>query len=767
MLTTYVKLLFARKFIGKKMVKELTEIPDLLDLLDEAESKDEESKLNKANLPVAQEVMGEKNTRLLLYEKDFFVDPNLIHAALFNWTEQIIFEKTVKFRHREVNIVGATKSQEQLKVEFKKLQNQADNDIKSIKQLNKQLPICGDLEARMYFAILKIFYQQSINGVIPRKIITTYQEIKSIMGLAATSPTSDLKDSLFRLAHTRYDFKDSFYVRGKESDVSFKQTHSLYLLNYYELEVANLKEKINSDEIIEDKEIIEDTLKSIFNRRGKPTSILLKIILDEEVWKNLSNGYNLLYSYEHFKQIPKSMARGLYLFLEPNQGVLFTSNRIVKTNIPNIFTVKAQYLVEYLGSSQTNPSKSLGRINKALDLLKNEGYIKNYNFINSARKVLDGVYEIEFYPEQSRINSNKYSTFMVKAKNKALSVPMVSKSNIDIDFENIMDKFYLMVGGEELLSTVNKATLRTIYYDENNINIAKYMDLELNHSYGYYYLKGILVGTTSVKARDINALIKGIINAENSGSTTKTGYKNHALELMKKDCIVKYGEEEVNQLADKTVEQVQRELNLNSELAIDLNSSESGQLWLELIEMYQFLYGELRKEKIAEFNAVSRKKLIKEFRSDKFYAICLLRYVLSKAKDINSYLSKDGYQGKYYVSKEDALITQKAYDEKVKEKDRIKQNEELKNQANSQKSKEIEERLYIWQKEYSVLSALEKEEINNKAIFLKKDKNFALVDLDKLNLYVYALRKDKNNIDYIPSDIKIIFSITRYSISND
>jgi hypothetical protein len=632
-------------------------------------------------LPV--KIIGDNNIELLLFEKDLRLDPNVINGALFNWTEHIIYEKTVNLLNRTVNIVGPSKSKEQLRDEFERAKTSNPN-ITSIKQIEKQLPICGDVEARMYFAILKLFHQNSINNLMPRKIFTTYQEIKNIMGLSPTFPTPDLKDSLFRLAHTRYEFKESFYVKSGEDMAAVKQSHSLYLLNYYELEIEKLKEKINDSEEFEDFEPISEILKTLLNKRGKPTATLLKITLDEEQWKNLSRGYNLLYSYEHLKLIPKPVARGLYLFLDPNQGVLFTNGRITRTNFPNVFMVKAQYIVEYLGSSETNPTKSLNRVNKALDILKKEGYIKKYGFITNSRRILEGIYEIEFFPEQSR-SDNKYASFMVKANPNAFTVPMTEKKEIDFDFEKIMEQFYTLVGGERLMTASNRASLKSIYYDENNIKIASYMTLLLDKPYGYYYLNGILYAITTVKSKDLNALIKGIIFAENNPNSKKSGFKNHSNDLMKKDFILKYGQDKFEELSNQVMQDLKKQFTNNSENTEDTTNEINS--WVDFVRFYKDVYyNDKTQEKINHFNIASQLKIVNEYKQNKYFACKLVNYVLSKGKDINAYLAGHGTNQQFYVYQTDADILKAEHESKIK---LVKKTKEKKQEFDAEQQKEF------------------------------------------------------------------------------
>ena len=700
----------------------------------------ESDKTNEVLLPV--EIIGENNSSLLLYEKDFGLDPNVINGALFNWTEHVVYEKIVKFRHRTVSIVGASKSKEQIKEELKKNKNNTPD----VNITNKQLPICGDVEARMYFAILKLFNQQStVTGIIPRKIITTYQEIKKVMGLTATSSTSDLKDSLFRLAHTRYDFKDSYVVRSGDNAASVRQSHSLYLLNYYELEVASIKNKIDAGESIEDSQIIEDTLKKLFNKRGKPTATLLKIILDEEQWKNLSKGYNLLYSYEHLKRIPKAVARGLYLFLDPNQGVLFTNGRIVRTNISNIFTVKAQYIAEYLGSSEINATRSLGRINKALELLKSEGYIKNFGFVTNTRKVLDGIYDIEFFPEQSRSQKNQYSSFMVQANPNALMVPITAKTQIDKDYEEIMQNFHLLVGNEKLLISKNRSSLRAIYYDESNIAIASYMSMQLDKTYGYYYLNGILRAITlSKNVSDYNSLIRGIIVSESNPESKATGYRNHASELMKKDFIKKYGESKLSELTINVVQGVKNQFISNSDVHATTKQLETDCSWNEFIKFYSMVYDH-NNDRLNEFNQDSRNKLLEIYHSNSFYAIRLANYVVDKGKDVNAYLSGHGIDKKLYVSEDDADILKLEYQAKLKKPEKRKKEELVKKLSIEQdiiNKNEIEA-------EYNKLSKLDQQKYIQYANKIISKYNEKLSSIFKNNLEqtlvlsVYARSNDK------------------------
>lgn len=706
---------------------------ELLFDFDDEDIKDLSS--TKSALPV--EVVGDNNTNLLLYEKDFLLDPNVIHGALFNWTEHIVYEKTVNFRHRTVSIIGASKSKEQLKEEFSKLKKNKKPDknkpeITSIRQLGKQLPISGDVEARLYFAILKLFYQRNLHGSIQRKLITTYQEIKSVMGLSPTFPTSDLKDSLFKLAHTRYDFKDCYIINSTDSATTIKQSHSLYLLNYYELEIANIKERVENGDSIEDFPMIEEILKTFINKRGKPTATLLKITLDEEQWKNLSMGYNLLYSYEHLKSIPRSVARGLYLFLDPNQGILFTNGRIIKTDQSNIFTVKAQYIIEYLGSSDINPSKSLSRINKALDLLRNEGYIKKYGFVTNTRRVLDGVYDIEFFPEQSRSTDNKYGAFMVKSNPKALVVPVSLKSQIDLDYEQLLSSIYTLVGGEKLLTTGNKSGLRAIYYDDNNIIPAQYMGEQLDKTYGFYYLSGILYGITLVKAKDLNGLIRGIILAESNPSSKKSGYKNHSIAFMKRDFIKKYGKDKLEELSEK----INCEAIQNFELQPTISQLHSNNLqhvessWDSLIGLYVEVFGiSSKNERMSEFSSISRDKLLQYFSDNNFLAIKLANYVINKAKDVNAYLSKHDIKTNAYVTYEDANTLQITYN-KNKE---IAKEKENKKATDKNKLLEIQTNKQIIESDFYKLADVEQETYTKHALWIFEKASTKFEKFDNIN----------------------------------
>lgn len=745
---------------------------DLFDSIDTSNTKEDHTDKTIQSASQSVKVIGDKDTELVLYEKDFRLDPNIISGALFNWTEHIIYEKTVNFRNRTVSIVGPTKSKEQLKDEFEKAKINNPN-ITSIKQLEKQLPICGDIEARMYFAILKLFHQNSIDGLLPRKIFTTYQEIKNIMGLSPTFPTPDLKDSLFRLAHTRYEFKDSYYVKSGEDLAAVKQSHSLYLLNYYELEIEKLKEKLDQSEEFEDFEPISEILKILLNKRGKPTTTLLKITLDEEQWKNLSRGYNLLYSYEHLKLIPKAVARGLYLFLDPNQGVLFTSGRITPTNSPNIFMVKARYIVEYLGSSETNPTKSLNRINKALDILKNEGYIKNYSFVTNTRKILDGIYEIQFFPEQSRQKDNKYASFMVKANPNALIVPKTEKREIDLDFEEIMKKFYTFLGGERLMTTSNKASLKSIYYDEDNVKTATYMSLQLDKSYGYYYLNGILYGIAIGNAKDVNAVIKGIILAENNPNGKNSGFRNHSINLMKNDFISKYGQDKFNELSNQIRQDLKNELNYNHD---DLENNKNDiDLWLEFIKFYKEIYNSDKNQKrVDQFKVASKLKIIKEYKKNKYFACLLVNYVLKNGKDVNAYLAGHGVEEnqKIYVYETDADKLRVEHENKIMKDMHARENKQRELNSNIAKEKEIDLHRNEIEREYNRLSNLEQQKYVNTAMDIIDQHSTRIFKvfkeegfLNKLVLCMYAYTKgtyyDKSILMLLENSFSVLFKVNK------
>jgi len=286
------------------------------------------------------------------------------------------------------------------------------------------------------------------------------------------------------------------------------------------------------------------------------------------------------------------------------------------------------------------------------------------------------------------------------------------------------------------------------------------MEHNLDKTYGYYDLNAILCIASSRRARDVNAIIKGIISAEYSDNPKKPGFKYKAIELIKSDFIKKYGQDKFKELTETSKNNIHEQFEGKFVEDTDQFNIES---WGKFIDLYNKVFPIVRNSKnsIEDFNISSKQKLLHYYEEkDKFYAIALANYVLSKAKDINAYIHKDGIGGKYYIHIDDAKKLQVEY-EKKKNLEIVQNNLCNDLEANHNLQKELEKDFFIkWNKVFNNLPNEVRTKYSEKAMKLIEEFNLK-EGVIEISTFLYTF--DQGFKEEMPKNLKLISCIAKFN----
>ena len=369
-----------------------------------------------------------------------FIGINMKHLTPLDMKELVVNEDLVEFSERDtpidLNLID--------RAMFSKNKNTAVGkkiiNFKNGGTLTIEPPDGGSqptsFEEDIFFVLLNILYSQAnISGKFSRTIYTTYTEIADVLGVNKEYYKSTrFRASLEKLAKTSYTFENSLIHRDidKNIDTSDKNItdfkvksmsmRSIFrLIDFTEIKMSefDVQHEINNNKYLDlnDQDLFE---KLISEKISSQTSYFIRIDIGNFIYENLLNKVYLKHSLYHLLKIKDKIARGIYMYLDSNQGKEVKENGYYSPILnKSLCIVTAETLAEH-GSitwESKRVSNSILIINRALDYLVETGYIKSYEFYRE-KPLPYSWYKVYFYEYQSR--ANEYYNYSTRKIGKAV-----------------------------------------------------------------------------------------------------------------------------------------------------------------------------------------------------------------------------------------------------------------------------------------------------------------------------------------------------------
>jgi len=287
-------------------------------------------------------------------------------------------------------------------------------------------------------------------------------------------------------------------------------TSTFNLINFIEYKT----EELSISEMLKGAKLTKDTLGSVKafleNKITGKTKYMLRIDINNYMYENIVNKVYLLHSLDYLLDFKDKTARAIYLFIESAKGSVRKKNKgIIKLTNPNIIIVDASILALSIPISMTDKqiSSTINIFLRALEYLKNNGYIKNY--ITHREKPLRNTYfNIEFYAEQSRKHP-EFSPYSIKV------LPRLD----NISEEDSAEDCKIPSEIKSVLESINDITSENIdalvvLYNENVEKKATYKNKNLNSNLGYLLVKAIAnkINGNSTKIKSLSGYLYHAIN---------------------------------------------------------------------------------------------------------------------------------------------------------------------------------------------------------------------------------------------------------------
>ncbi len=326
-------------------------------------------------------------------------------------------------------------------------------------------------EEDIFLVLLNILYSQSkINGKPSRTIYTTYTEIADVLGVNKEYYKSTrFRASLEKLAKTSYTFENSFLQRdipnidktkGNITDYKVKSLSikSVFrLIDFTEIKITEfdiqreLRENPNINTT--DYEVLE---RLISGKVSSQTSYFLRIDLSNFIYENLLNKVYLKHSLYHLLNIKDKIARGIYMYLDSKQGKEVKESGSYSPLLNKSLCIVTGETLAEQGSvtwESKRVSSSILIINRALDYLVDNGYIKSYEMFKE-KPLSFSWYKVYFHEYQNR--SSEYYNYSTRRVGNA---PEPKALGLKVNY-NFTDKIQKAI---DKLPELNNESRRILY----------------------------------------------------------------------------------------------------------------------------------------------------------------------------------------------------------------------------------------------------------------------------------------------------------------
>ena len=270
-----------------------------------------------------------------------------------------------------------------------------------------QTTIPGELEERIFIALLKIFRNNGYNQTFYCRMSDIFENMKIANTNTRNSLYAKIRNSISKLATTTFKFKNLFY----SSELN-KIDSDLIVTNILTYRVVTFKDSSNNE-------------KNFFN--DKRVKEVYKITLSQHFFENIVRKGYLTFDADELLDIKDSVTRSIYTM-------------ITKWRKNSLFLLKPAFYIARrvpLAWDGSAIRKTVLKIEKSLIELREANHILNYKMI---RKNKWDKTDFEIYFDESH-NKNKQSYFYEEKANFDKIITFVehrqNEQNEDLNFVNI------------------------------------------------------------------------------------------------------------------------------------------------------------------------------------------------------------------------------------------------------------------------------------------------------------------------------------------